>query len=135
MEKEEKYLQKDILRMIFQMRKCRCEEKLIKRMIITEHDLTDYRWKSSIRKLQEAGFLETDSEEKIPALTESGTTYARQLQYAADGWNQFLQMTGGMKKQQIKMAGSWHVRYPKKRKSITCGDLSTRVEETQSQKA
>lgn len=94
MEKEQKYLQKDILRMIFQMRKCRCEEKLIKRMIITEHDLTDYRWKSSIRKLQEAGFLETDSEEKIPALTESGTTYARQLQYAADGWNQFLQMTG-----------------------------------------
>ena len=46
MEKEQKYLQKDILRMIFQMRKCRCEEKLIKRMIITEHDLTDYRWKS-----------------------------------------------------------------------------------------
>lgn len=30
MEKEQKYLQKDILRMIFQMRKCRCEEKLIK---------------------------------------------------------------------------------------------------------
>lgn len=94
MEKEQKYLQKDILRMIFQMRKCGCEEKLIKRMIITEHDLTDYRWKSSIRKLQEAGFLETDSEEKIPALTESGTTYAKQLKYAADGWNQFLQMTG-----------------------------------------
>lgn len=94
MEKEQKYLQKDILRMIFQMRKCGCEEKLIKSMIITEHDLTDYRWKSSIRKLQEAGFLETDSEEKIPALTESGRTYARQLQYAADGWNQFLQMTG-----------------------------------------
>lgn len=41
MEKEQKYLQKDILRMIFQMRKCGCEEKLIKRMIITEHDLTD----------------------------------------------------------------------------------------------
>lgn len=66
MEKEQKYLQKDILRMIFQMRKCGCEEKLIKRMIITEHDLTDYRWKSSIRKLQEAGFLETDSRRKNP---------------------------------------------------------------------
>lgn len=94
MEKEQKYLQKDSLRMIFQMRKCGFDEKQIKKKIITEHDLTDYRWKANIEKLQQSGFLETDSEATIPALTERGTTYARQLQYATDGWNQFLQMTG-----------------------------------------
>ena len=44
--------------------------------------------------MQEEGFLETDSDAKIPALTESGMEYARQLQRAAEGWNQFLQMSG-----------------------------------------
>lgn len=94
MAKEKGYLQIDILRMIFQMRKWELDDSQIKRTIIAEHDLTAYRWKSNIQKLQEAGFLETDSDEKIPAITESGMEYAGKLQRAADAWNQFLQMAG-----------------------------------------
>ena len=88
------YLQKDILRTIFQMRKRQEDDKQIKRIIVLDYDLTEYHWKTNIKKLQEEGFLETDSDAKIPALTESGTEYARQLQRAAEGWNQFLQMSG-----------------------------------------
>ena len=88
------YLQKDILRTIYQMRKRQEDDKQIKRIIVLDYDLTEYYWKSNIKKLQEEGFLETDSDAKIPALTESGTEYARQLQRAAEGWNQFLQMSG-----------------------------------------
>ena len=88
------YLQKDILRTIFQMRKRQEDDKQIKRILVLDYDLTEYYWKSNIKKLQEEGFLETDSDAKIPALTESGTEYARQLQRAAEGWNQFLQMSG-----------------------------------------
>ena len=90
------YLQKDILRTIFQMRKRQEDDKQIKRIIVLDYDLTEYHWKTNIKKLQEEGFLETDSDAKIPALTESGTEYARQLQRAAEGWNQFLQMSGGV---------------------------------------
>lgn len=88
------YLQKDILRTIYQMRKWKEDDKQIKRILVLDYDLTEYYWKSNIKKLQEEGFLETDSDAKIPALTESGTEYARQLQRAAEGWNQFLQMSG-----------------------------------------
>ena len=88
------YLQKDILRTIFQMRKRQEDDKQIKKIIVLDYDLTEYHWKTNIKKLQEEGFLETDSDAKIPALTESGTEYARQLQRAAEGWNQFLQMSG-----------------------------------------
>ena len=88
------YLQKDILRTIYQMRKWKEDDKQIKRILVLDYDLTEYYWKSNIKKLQEEGFLETDSDAKIPALTESGTEYARQLQQAAEGWNQFLQMSG-----------------------------------------
>ena len=88
------YMQKDILRTIFQMRKWKEDDKQIKRILVLDYDLTEYYWKSNIKKLQEEGFLETDSDAKIPALTESGTEYARQLQRAAEGWNQFLQMSG-----------------------------------------
>ena len=88
------YLQKDILRTIFQMRKRQEDDKQIKKIIVLDYDLTEYHWKTNIKKLQEEGFLETDSDAKIPALTESGTEYARQLQRAAEGWNQFLQMNG-----------------------------------------
>lgn len=84
------YMQKDILRTIFQMRKRQEDDKQIKRIIVLDYDLTEYHWKTNIKKLQEEGFLETDSDAKIPALTESGTEYARQLQRAAEGWNQFL---------------------------------------------
>ena len=87
------YLQKDILRTIYQMRKWKEDDKQIKRILVLDYDLTEYYWKSNIKKLQEEGFLETDSDAKIPALTESGTEYARQLQRAAEGWNQFLQMS------------------------------------------
>ena len=88
------YLQKDILRTIYQMRKWKEDDKQIKRILVLDYDLTEYHWKTNIKKLQEEGFLETDSDAKIPALTESGTEYARQLQRAAEGWNQFLQMSG-----------------------------------------
>ena len=88
------YLQKDILRTIFQMRKRQEDDKQIKRIIVLDYDLTEYHWKTNIKKLQEEGFLKTDSDAKIPALTESGMEYARQLQRAAEGWNQFLQMSG-----------------------------------------
>ena len=88
------YLQKDILRTIFQMRKRQEDDKQIKRIIVLDYDLTEYHWKTNIKKLQEEGFLKTDSDAKIPALTESGMEYARQLQRAAEGWNQFLQMRG-----------------------------------------
>ena len=88
------YMQKDILRTIFQMRKRQEDDKQIKRIIVLDYDLTEYHWKTNIKKLQEEGFLKTDSDAKIPALTESGTEYARQLQRAAEGWNQFLQMSG-----------------------------------------
>ena len=87
------YMQKDILRTIFQMRKRQEDDKQIKRIIVLDYDLTEYHWKTNIKKLQE-GFLKTDSDAKIPALTESGMEYARQLQRAAEGWNQFLQMSG-----------------------------------------
>ena len=73
-------LQKDILRTIYQMRKWKEDDKQIKRILVLDYDLTEYYWKSNIKKLQEEGFLETDSDAKIPALTESGTEYARQLQ-------------------------------------------------------
>ena len=76
------------------MRKWKEDDKQIKRILVLDYDLTEYYWKSNIKKLQEEGFLETDSDAKIPALTESGTEYARQLQRAAEGWNQFLQMSG-----------------------------------------
>lgn len=88
------YMQKDILRTIFQMRKRQEDDKQIKRIIVLDYDLTEYHWKTNIKKLQEEGFLKTDSDAKIPALTESGMEYARQLQRAAEGWNQFLQMSG-----------------------------------------
>lgn len=88
------YMQKDILRTIFQMRKRQEDDKQIKRIIVLDYDLTEYHWKTDIKKLQEEGFLKTDSDAKIPALTESGMEYARQLQRAAEGWNQFLQMSG-----------------------------------------
>ena len=74
------YLQKNILRTIYQMRKWKEDDKQIKRILVLDYDLTEYYWKSNIKKLQEEGFLETDSDAKIPALTESGTEYARQLQ-------------------------------------------------------
>lgn len=86
-------MQIDILRTIFQMRKRQEDDKQIKRIIVLDYDLTEYHWKTNIKKLQE-GFLKTDSDAKIPALTESGMEYARQLQRAAEGWNQFLQMSG-----------------------------------------
>ncbi len=67
------------------MRKWKEDDKQIKRIIALDHDLTEYHWKSNIKKLQEKGLMETDRDAKIPALTESGTEYARLLQRAADG--------------------------------------------------
>ena len=119
------YLQKDILRTIFQMRKRQEDDKQIKKIIVLDYDLTEYHWKTNIKKLQEEGFLETDSDAKIPALTESGTEYARQLQRAAEGWNQFLQMSGVNE----KTADTWRVRYPIRTKSKIYGNLSMTVEE------
>ena len=123
------YMQKDILRTIFQMRKRQEDDKQIKRIIVLDYDLTEYHWKTNIKKLQEEGFLKTDSDAKIPALTESGMEYARQLQRAAEGWNQFLQMSGPMKRQQTGTADSWRVRYPIRTKSTIYGNLSMTVEE------
>lgn len=62
-------MQIDILRTIFQMRKRQEDDKQIKRIIVLDYDLTEYHWKTNIKKLQE-GFLKTDSDAKIPALTE-----------------------------------------------------------------
>ena len=58
------YLQKDILRTIFQMRKRQEDDKQIKKIIVLDYDLTEYHWKTNIKKLQEEGFLETDSDAK-----------------------------------------------------------------------
>lgn len=47
------YLQKDILRTIYQMRKWKEDDKQIKRILVLDYDLTEYYWKSNIKKLQE----------------------------------------------------------------------------------
>lgn len=123
------YLQKDILRTIFQMRKRQEDDKQIKRIIVLDYDLTEYHWKTNIKKLQEEGFLETDSDAKIPALTESGTEYARQLQRAAEGWNQFLQMSGVDEKTADRDGRLMACKYPIQTKLTIYGNLSMKVEE------
>ena len=42
------YLQKDILRTIYQMRKWKEDDKQIKRILVLDYDLTEYYWKSNI---------------------------------------------------------------------------------------
>ena len=52
------YLQKDILRTIFQMRKRQEDDKQIKKIIVLDYDLTEYHWKTNIKKLQEEGWYQ-----------------------------------------------------------------------------
>ena len=54
------YMQKDILRTIFQMRKRQEDDKQIKRIIVLDYDLTEYHWKTNIKKLQEEGFQKAE---------------------------------------------------------------------------